>query len=323
MADEGIDKRLTRYLIITFIIVVACVGLLEVIVIPLAIGVVSSLASSLNAIQAFLMAQSALVFAIVPVVLGGFVYSRLVIRRLSDELEAADKERRQHYAQRNLMLSDMAHDLRTPVMGISSLARALEDGMVEDDATRQRYLRSIVAKSDKMGELATMLFEYIKLESKGFELNKEKIDLPQLLLNEAAALYSDAEDAGMELIVEVSEEPAPIFADRAQIARVVSNLLSNAMRHNTSGTRIVLALVRRAGVAEIVVADTGQPIEGDPRELFEPFARGDAARAGGGSGLGLSIAKTIVDMHGYSLNLQQPYGTYTKAFIVGCAIDLG
>lgn len=321
MAAEGVDNRFQRYLVLTFIIVAACVVLLEAICVPVAATIIMPIASSLPPVQAFFVAQTALVLIVIPVIASGFVYSRLVKQRLTSELQAAEEERRQYYAQRNLMLSDMAHDLRTPVMGISSLARALEDGMVPDEATRQRYLHSIVAKSDKMGELATMLFDYIKLESKGFALEREYFDLPQLLLNEAAALYTDAEDAGMELLVEVPEEPATIWADKTQIRRVVSNLLSNAIRHNPAGTRIVLALVRRAGVAEVVVADSGKPIEGNPQDLFEPFARGDASRTEGGNGLGLSIAKTIADMHGYSLTLQQPYGEYSKAFIVACSID--
>ena len=323
MAHEDFDKRFRRYLVLSFTAVAFCTALVELPLAFLVISIIGPLTENVTPIRAFLLAQSALLLLLAPIVLGGFVYSRLTQRRLAAELEAAETERRHYYAQRNLMLSDMAHDLRTPVMGISSLARALEDGMVTDEATRQRYLHSIVAKSDKMGDLATMLFDYIKLDSKGFELKRELVDLPQLLLNEAAALYSDAEDAGMELIVEVPEEPVPIWADKSQISRVVANLISNAIRHNAPGARITLGLVRRAGVAEVVVADSGQPIEGDPRELFEPFARGDAARGEGGSGLGLSIAKTIADMHGYELGLQQPYGSYTKAFILSCAIDRG
>ena len=321
MADESFDKRFKRYLVVSFAIVALCVVLVEVPLVFLEVSIVLPHLDPQRSMTTFLLAQSALLLALVPPVLGGLVYSRLTRGRLAAELQAAEEERVRHYAQRNLMLSDMAHDLRTPVMGISSLARALEDGMVKDDETRQRYLHSIVVKSDKMGELATMLFEYIKLESKGFELNREPLDLAQLLLGEAAALYSDAEDAGMELIVEVPEEPTPIYADKAQMKRVVSNLLSNAIRHNPVGTRIVLALVRRAGTAQVVVADSGRPIAGDPQELFEPFARGDASRSSEGHGLGLSIAKTVVDMHGYRLDLQQPYGNYAKAFIISCAVD--
>lgn len=322
MATEDKDKRFRRHLILLFITTATCVVLLEALLAPLAFAIVANVFSTAPLLQSILAAQSALVFLAAPIVLGAIVYERLTRGRMDAELQAAEEERRQYYAQRNLMLSDMAHDLRTPVMGISSLAHALEDGMVSDEETKQRYLHSIVVKSEKMGDLATMLFDYIKLESKGFELERKPIDLTQLLLNEAAALYTDAEDAGMELQVEIPEEPAPILADEAQMKRVVSNLVSNAIRHNPSGTRIALALVRHAGVAEIVVADSGRPIEGNPDDLFEPFARGDASRTKGGNGLGLSIAKTVIDMHGYTIRLQQPYGTFTKAFVVACSIEL-
>ena len=321
MAADGTDKRFKRYLILAFAAVCACVVVVEACLITLVRSIVPPIMSNIGPIQAFLVAQSALVFLAIPIIVGALVFARLARGKFAAELEAAEEERRQYYAQRNLMLSDMAHDLRTPVMGISGLARALEDGMVEDEATRQRYLHSIVAKSEKMGDLATMLFDYIKLESKGFSLERKPVELSQLLLNEAAALYTDAEDAGMTFCVEVSEEETPLWADERQMKRVVSNLVANAIRHNPPGTAITLALVRRAGIAEIVVADTGTPIEGDPNALFEPFARGDKSRAGGGNGLGLSIAKTIVDMHGYSLTLQQPYGRFTKAFVIACTIE--
>lgn len=256
-----------------------------------------------------------------PVMLGALAFARMTERRIAAEQEARNAERAQYFRRRNLMISDMAHDLRTPVMGISGLAQALADGMVPDEVTRQRYLRSITAKADKMADLVNVLFDFVQLDSEGFRLDRKNVDLPQLLLREAAAAYTDVEDAGMELRVEVPEDPLTVFADERQLGRVVANLIANAVRHNGSGTVITLALGRRAGVADVVVADTGAPITQDVRELFEPFARGDAARSGGGSGLGLSIAKTVVDMHGYQLHLVQPYGTYTKAFVVTCAVD--
>ena len=323
MAAGNPDSRFRRYLILTFGGLTLCVVILEAVLIPLVTAIASPIISNSSPVQGFLVAQSALVVLAIPIIAGALVCTRLVRGRLASELEAAEAERRRYYAQRNLMLSDMAHDLRTPVMGISGLAHAMEDGMVTDEDTRRRYLHSIVAKSDKMGELATMLFDYIKLESEGYELSRGTIDLPQLLLGEAATLYTDAEDAGMELIVEVPEDPAPVFADKAQMARVVSNLISNAIRHNPAGTRIVLGLQRQAGVARIIVADNGPAIEGNPEELFEPFARGDSARTAGGTGLGLSIVKTIVDMHGYRIHISQPYGSYSKAFVVTCPVLVG
>ncbi len=264
-----------------------------------------------------------IVLVLAPPVVIAVLFASEVDALVRDELERRDDELRQAYERRNLMISDMAHDLRTPVMGISASAQAFADGLVKDPEEQERVLRSISAKADKMGELVSMLFDFVKLESEGFELDRKVLDLPQLLLAEAASAYTDIEAAGMELLVSVPEDPLPVYADEAQLRRAVGNLLANAQRHNPTGTRIELALGRRAGVADIIVADTGLAIEQDIEGLFEPFARGDASRSGGGSGLGLSIVKGILDMHDYTIELRQPYGSFTKAFVVTCAIGEG
>ena len=113
-----------------------------------------------------------------------------------------------------------------------------------------------------------------------------------------------------------------VLADPIQLARVIENLLSNAIRHNAAGTEVALMMVREAGVAYVVVADTGEPIGENPEDLFQPFTRGDAARsAKGGSGLGLSICKRVADMHGFGLSLVQPYGRFPKAFVLQCPVE--
>ena len=272
---------------------------------------------------AVLIVALMVVLVVAPVVGAALLFSRQAEALVSDELRTRDEELRHAYERRNLMVSDLAHDLRTPVMGIAGLAQALADGIVDDEDERVRMFESINVRADKMAGLVQLLFDFVKLESEGFELDRKPIDLPQLLLREAAAAYEDVEAAGMELSVHVPEDPLTIWADEAQLARVVANLLANAVRHNGPGTTVELALGRRAGVADIVVADSGEAIKQDVRDLFEPFARGDTARSGGGSGLGLSIVKGIVDMHGYSLELRQPYGPYTKAFVVTCSLDEG
>jgi signal transduction histidine kinase len=274
--------------------------------------------SSVGATVTLLLLLAMVLLLLAPIVLGALAFARSTEKRVAAEQRARDAERERFYQRRNLMISDMAHDLRTPVMSISGLAQALADGIVDDETARARYLHSISAKSEKMADLVSLLFDFVQLDSEGYTLMRKPLDLPQLMLREAASAYTDVEDAGMELRVEVPETPFSILADEKQMGRVIANLIANAVRHNAPGTVIVLALGRRAGVADIIVADSGKRIDQDVEELFEPFARGDVARSGGGSGLGLSIAKTIVDMHGYQIGLVQPYGTFTKAFIVTC-----
>lgn len=331
--QEEHDKTaepMRSFIIKRFIVVAAFVVLAELVVVSLEedllVPVTAALATGSHTLAGTLRSLLCLLILIAlvvaPVVLGALAFTHVTRRRIAAEQEARNAERAQYFRRRNLMISDMAHDLRTPVMSISGLAQALADGMVTDEATQRRYLRSITAKADKMADLVNILFDFVQLDSEGFQLDRRRIDLPQLLLREAAAAYTDVEDAGMELRVEVPEEPLAVYADERQLGRVVANLIANAVRHNGPGTVITLALGRRAGVADIVVADTGEPILQDVGELFEPFARGDAARSGGGSGLGLSIAKTIVNMHGYQIHLVQPYGTYAKAFVVTCTVEV-
>ena len=224
------------------------------------------------------------------------------------------------------MLSDIAHDLRTPMTTVNGYAKALADGMVTDPQKQQEYLETIQKKSARMNDLINLLFAYVKLDSEGFSLKRKEVDLCELLRENAAMVYADAEEAGMEFDIEIPEEAIPVFADATQMSRVITNLLTNAMRHNPAGTHIGLYLCRRDERIYVMVADSGPFISEElETHLFEPFAKGDASRkSGGGSGLGLSIAKRVVEMHGWKmLFLQQPQiqhypcvERYAKAFII-------
>ena len=263
-----------------------------------------------------------LILLATPVFVGALVFSRMVVRKVRALQELRERELAQIEQQRNQFITDVAHDLRTPVMAISGMAHALSDGIVRDAAMRDEYLHSIRDKADKMSDLVSSVFDYTKLGSGSFALHRESIDLPQLLLREAATAYADIEDAGMHLSMHVPEDRCIIDADPLQFARLVANLIANAVKHNDPGTEIALILMRQAGVAYVMVADTGTPIMQSPDDLFQPFTQGDASRSSekGGSGLGLSICKRIADMHGFDLSISQPYGRFTKAFVLRCSV---
>ena len=208
---------------------------------------------------------------------------------------------------------------------VSGYAKALADGMVQEVSKQREYLETIQYKTVRMNELINLLFEYVKLDSDGFGLDRRVLDLCELLRENAASLYADAEDAGMQLSVDIPEEPLMVSADRLQLSRVITNLLTNAIRHNAKGTRIGLFAYRELERIYVLVADSGELIpEEQMQQLFEPFARGDKARAGEGSGLGLSIAAKVIQMHGWRMRLvQQPQiqhyekaAGYAKAFVI-------
>lgn len=291
-----------------------------------------------------LVLANMIVLYALPYVITGVLYARFVIGQMRLLQEEQRKEHEKFDADRNLILSDIAHDLRNPITTVLGYARALEDGMVTDPALARRYLKAIEAKSRRVNDLINILFDYAKINSTGFHLQKRTLDINELVRENTALLFEEVEDRGMELDAQISEERWQILADRVQFSRVISNLINNASRHNPRGTRILVRTqairhtdralsydqMRRGQTQEdriryglgegilVIIADDGQPI---PRELaehmFEPFAMGDSSRSSrGGSGLGLSIAAKISQMHGYRLILDENYPGYTKAFVI-------
>lgn len=264
----------------------------------------------------FLAIAAMLVLILIPFAAGAFAYAWVTTREVRKIEARRDEWKREYDRRRNLMLSDIAHDLRTPITTVLGYAKALADNMVTDGEKRQEYLIAIQRKSARMEELIQLLFEYVKLDSDGFSLCRKPLELPELLRKNAAFIYSDAEAAGMELLIDIPEESCIIEADEIQFSRVIINLMTNAIRHNEKGTRILLSMRQDDEMITVYVADTGEAISPDmAKQLFEPFTMGDESRSSkGGSGLGLSIAHKVIEMHGWELDLVTRYPGYTKAF---------
>lgn len=247
-----------------------------------------------------------------PYLVGAFYYCRVVTKQVNELIEE-EKERRLAYdRERNLLLSDIAHDIKTPITTLCSYSKALSDDLVQGEK-RQEYLDAIYHKSMRMNELITLLFEYVKMDSSGFKLYRENCDLGELLRECIAAVYADFEGKRIALQIEIPEISAVCSVDKLQITRAINNLLTNAARYGREEGNVLVKLAEYT----ITVADDGMEIDDELAEhIFEPFTRGDKARStSGGSGLGLSIAAQIVKMHGGEMRLNRDYMCgYTKAF---------
>lgn len=274
--------------------------------------------SEFNAFLLFLVVIAVLVLIAIPYVIGAAYYATITTEEVRKIQEKREKTKREYDRKRNLMLSDIAHDLRTPITTISGYAKALSDGMVDDPKKKEEYLLAIQKKSERMNELINLLFEYVKLDSEGFVLDLQERDLAELVRANAALLYSDVEEKGMELVVDIPEEECMVFVDNIQLSRVITNLITNALRHNSPNTTIGIIMEKDDDDYRIAIADNGDPIPEEVADtLFEPFSVGDKSRnTKGGTGLGLSIAKKIVDMHGWELKLVNNYREYEKAFVI-------
>jgi len=254
----------------------------------------------------------------VPIVGSAVWFAKIVVEEVQ-HIEAQEEELRLQYERaRNLMLSDIAHDLRTPITTIAGYSKALNDGLITSDEKRKEYLDAIENKAVRMSDLITLLFDYVRLDSDNFSLKKEKTDLTELLRENAALLYADVEEKRMEFEIEIPEEKYELEVDKLQFSRVIVNLINNALKHNEAGTVVTLKMERNENEVQIWVTDNGTlipPMIAD--HIFEPFVVADASRESkGGSGLGLSIAKKIVEMHGWTIELKQYYEEYKKSFVI-------
>ncbi len=255
---------------------------------------------------------------LLPYFLAGCWYYKTVTDKVKDLLEEEKEQKEAYDRQRNLLLSDIAHDIKTPLTTVCGYARALVDDVVEGEAKKKEYLQAVYAKSMRMDELITLLFTYVKLDSDGFTLHKEKADLGEVLRENVALLYADFEENGMELEIEIPETPFPCSLDKIQMGRAFTNILSNAVKYNEKGTKVRVSLEELSDISDmtfgmplneqyqICIEDNGTPIDEQLAEhIFEPFSRGDKARSTrGGSGLGLSISAKIIQMHGGKLTLE-------------------
>ena len=257
--------------------------------------------------------------SILPYLAGAFYYCSIVTNKVNELMKEEKEQQLAYDREKNLLLSDIAHDIKTPITILCSYSKALSDELVQGEK-RQEYLDAIYRKSMRMNELITLLFEYVKMDSTGFMLYKEECDLGDILRECTAALYEDFEERKMKLQVEIPEIPVSYSADKVQISRAINNLLTNAARYGREGGRVLVQLEEYT----ITVADEGPEIDEElAGHIFEPFIRGDKARSTeGGSGLGLSIVLKIVEMHGGELRLNRNYGHgYTKAFQIILAAE--
>lgn len=236
---------------------------------------------------------------------------------MSEKLTESEKNKQQLMEEKQKILADISHDLRTPITVIQGYAKAVNDGLIAEDE-KERYLNTIYHKANGLAELIQIFYDYSKLEHPDFALAMEKRDLCEFVREYLAFKYEEVDMAGFLLEAEIPTQPILVEFDAIQMKRVFENIIGNSLKHNKRGTTILLEIKLVDNSIWITVGDDGVGI---PEEivatLFEPFVVGDESRNNKqGSGLGLAIAKRIVEAHGGSIELVQPlpshYGMTTE-----------
>jgi signal transduction histidine kinase len=213
--------------------------------------------------------------------------------------EARDRERAMEASRRELV-AWVSHDLRTPLAGIRAMVEALEDGVVDEPATVNRYLRTIRQEADRLAQLVDDLFELSRIHAGAAAQDRERVELGDLVSDALAASDVAASARGVALEGELVD-PAPLVSGSApDLSRVLRNLLDNAIRHTPRGGAVRVEAATVDGHAVVSVRDScgGIPaVELD--RVFDLAFRGDAARTPGeaSGGFGLAIARGLVEAH--------------------------
>lgn len=237
---------------------------------------------------------------------------------MARKLKDSEEQRMTMENERMRLFSHIAHDLKTPMTTISGYAGALASGMVEEANKQREYHLAIQAKSGQMNQLIDQLLSYSKLGTPQYRLNFAKVDLVELLRASCATLFGEIENKLMKLELRLPDSPVFHMVDSLEIARAISNLLINAIRHNPSGSLLYVGLKDDSGYIEIHVADNGMAI---PQTiagiLFEPFVSGSDSRStSSGAGLGLAIVKKVMEHHSGEVFLLDAPSPYTKMFVL-------
>ena len=213
------------------------------------------------------------------------------------ELERADLRRRE-------LVTNVSHDLRTPLTALQGYLEAMDDA---DPARARDYLASARRSAARLGRLVDQLFELSRLEGDTDALHCEPFPPAELVSDVVQKFALAAERKGVDLSVQAAADLPFVDGDLGAIERALSNLLENALRHTPAGGRVRVTVAAIAGAVEIAVADSGTGIPaGAEEQVFERFYRVEEGRGGEGSGLGLAIARRVVELHGGSIRAERP-----------------
>ncbi len=220
------------------------------------------------------------------------------VRRLAVSFNGMAERLDRSRADRQALLADVTHELRTPLQVIAGSTEAMLDGVhPRDDA----HLAPILAETRVMDRLLDDLRTLSLAEAGALPLHKEETDLRRLVADVAASHAAAAREAGLTVAADEGV-PVPASVDPVRIREVVGNLVVNALRHTPGGGRVRLSARADGPWAEIVVADTGEGIA--PADLDRVFDQFQRRADGGGSGLGLTIARDLVAAHGGTIRAE-------------------
>jgi signal transduction histidine kinase len=232
--------------------------------------------------------------------------------------QAAAHERELEQARRELIAA-VSHDLRTPLAAVRALIEAVADGIAADPEAERRYLRSAQHEIAHLSQLVDDLFELSQIDAGVLRLNLERASLHDLISDTLASFQPQAQQQGVRLLGEVDGDIDPVLMSPPKLQRVLHNLLGNALRHTPADGTILLRAQPCGPLVQVEVTDTGEGIPAaDLPHIFERSFRGErsrtrqAAERTAGAGLGLTIARGLIEAHGGTISVESQAGQGAK-----------
>lgn len=222
------------------------------------------------------------------------------INIMASEIESGIEKEREAEKMKSELITNVSHDLRTPLTSIMGYIGLVKDGKYENESMKREYLDIAFNKSNQLKELIEDLFEYTKLNKASIKLEKTDVNIVEFLSQIIEEYVPIFEDNDLEVVKRFIDENCIVNIDASKIARVFENLFSNAIKYSYKPGEIVVSCYENKGYVNIVIRNKGENISKEKiNKLFDRFYRGDEARNSSvkGSGLGLAITKNIVDMH--------------------------
>lgn len=226
------------------------------------------------------------------------------MRYSNAELQAAINKAVKDERLRTELITNVSHDLKTPLTSIIVYVDLLKKCDINDDKA-QEYIEVLDDKGKKLKRLIDDLIEASKVTSGNVTVNPTNINLSELCLQATVDAQSDFEKAGLDLVVKSGEKQTVVYADGTKTNRIIENLLSNARKYSAKASRVYVSVYEENGQGVFEIKNvSAQPLDISPDELTERFVRGDKSRNQEGNGLGLSIAKELCTLQNGELELR-------------------
>ncbi|MCY9401205.1 HAMP domain-containing histidine kinase [Bacillus haynesii] len=219
------------------------------------------------------------------------------INELIEQLEKVQIDAAKSEAARKRLLSNISHDIRTPLTSIIGYVDALKDGVASSEEEKQEYLNILSKKSNSLKQLIDEIFNMAKLDANEVQLKTEFFDLAEVARETLIDFLPELKKHDIDLNVQLPEKKCVVIADRLSLIRVIENIVRNGIHYGKEGKVLGIELTESEHEYQLLIWDQGPGIpENDIENVFDRMYRRDRSRSlDDGSGLGLAIAKSLVE----------------------------